>query len=147
MSKEDYERKSKFHSTQIKEGIKRVKAEGKKLGRPSIFKSKDDPQIAVKASDLRSQGLSWSQIASRLGIGRTTARRLVTMYLNDNSVKLENVTNPSVPKSNDYDISESKTPIIISSTDDDILGKLPKSFQIFSNLLEKAKKAQRKRGG
>ena len=35
-----------------------------------------DPLLVVKARTLRAEGLSWTQIAERLGVGRTTARRL-----------------------------------------------------------------------
>jgi orotate phosphoribosyltransferase-like protein len=109
--------------------------------------SKKDPEIAAKATELRSQGLSWSQIASRLGIGRTTARRLVTVCLNKKSVEVDKEIYSSMPKSNHFDSNKSDRSNLISSLDDDIFGKLPKSFQIFSELLEKAKDAQRRKGG
>lgn len=147
MSEKEDAVKNPNHSKQIRDGLERAIAQGKKLGRPSIMDSKDDPQIAAKAADLRAKGFSWSQIASHLGIGRTTSRRLVSLYQNENSVCPDEKQNPPMPKSNVIDTSESDSRHIISSFDDNILGKLPKSFQIFSSLLEKAKKAQEKRGG
>jgi hypothetical protein len=147
MANEEDANQNKNHSKKIRDGLERAKAKGKKLGRPSIFKSKNDSQIALKAAELRSQGLSWSQIASRLGIGRTTARRLVALYLNDTSVNFKKEADSSMPITNEVDMPESRNPIIISSIDVDILGRLPKSFQIFSKLLEKANDERRKNLG
>lgn len=45
-------------------------------GRPTIEETRGDPLLAEKARALRDAGLSWSQVAERLGVGRTTARRL-----------------------------------------------------------------------
>ena len=45
-------------------------------GRPRIQEQLGDPMLAIKARDLRIRGLSWSKIAERLGIGRSTARML-----------------------------------------------------------------------
>jgi DNA invertase Pin-like site-specific DNA recombinase len=50
-------------------GLAAAKARGQRLGRPTV--SVDVPQIAC----LRSEGLSWSAIGKRLGIGESTARR------------------------------------------------------------------------
>jgi len=47
-----------------------------KGGRPRIEEQLGDPTLAPKAQGLRAKGLSWSKIAERLGIGRTTVRRL-----------------------------------------------------------------------
>ena len=144
MVEENDKIKNETRSIQIKNGIERAKSQGKKLGRPSIRDSKGDPKIAFKAAELRSQGLSWSQIASHLGIGRTTARRLVNLYLNKNSIWPSDEKNPSMPKSSVFNTSVSESQHIASSIDIDILGNLPKSFQIFSSLLQQAKKAQEK---
>ena len=47
-----------------------------KGGRPSIQEQLGDPMLATKALELRTEGLSWTKIAGRLGIGRSTARKL-----------------------------------------------------------------------
>lgn len=45
-------------------------------GRPTVEEQLGDPGLADKARCLRDQDLSWSQIADRLRVGRSTARRL-----------------------------------------------------------------------
>lgn len=72
-------------SFRIKEGITKPRGVRKERGRPNIMETSGDPQIALKAAGMRSQGLSWSQIASNLGIGRTTARRLASLCQKDES--------------------------------------------------------------
>ena len=58
-------------SERIRAGITRAKAQGKRVGRPSV-----PPEKGAEARSLREQGLSWSQIAERTRLGRTTVRRL-----------------------------------------------------------------------
>jgi DNA invertase Pin-like site-specific DNA recombinase len=53
-------------------GLAAAKARGQRLGRPTV--PVNMPQIAL----LRSEGLSWSAIGKRLGIGESTARRAGT---------------------------------------------------------------------
>ena len=81
MKKDNIEAKTR--SLRIKEGIAKAKLKRGKWGRPSITETKGDPQIALKAAEMRSQGLSWSEIASNLEIGRTTVRRLVSLCQKD----------------------------------------------------------------
>jgi DNA invertase Pin-like site-specific DNA recombinase len=50
-------------------GLAAAKARGQRLGRPTV--TVNVPQIAL----LREEGLSWSAIGKRLGIGESTARR------------------------------------------------------------------------
>ena len=45
-------------------------------GRPRVEQLMGDPALSVKARALREQGMSWSEVAGSLGVGRTTARRL-----------------------------------------------------------------------
>ena len=52
-----------------------------------------------------------------------------------------------MPKLNIFDTSISESQHIEATIDNDILGKLPKYFQIFSSLLEKAKKQSKKGEG
>lgn len=132
----------KLHSKRVRDGIAQAKAQGRKLGRPTVAEVKGDTNLAARASELRDIGLSWSQIASNLGVGRTTARRLTIAYQKEKSRWTREDSNPSVPKAHVSDTPESKGQYIAFSIDDDILGKLPKTFQMFSVLLEKARKAQ-----
>jgi len=136
----------KNQSAKIKNGIARAKAQGSKLGRPTVAEVKGDANIATKAAELRSLGLSWSQIASKLGIGRTTARRLVTLYLKEKDIWTKAESNPPMPKYNVSNTGGSEDQHTASSFDDDILGKMPKTFQIFSKLLEKARSIQQNGG-
>src|SRR5579862_274233 len=53
----------------VRSGIAHARSRGKRLGRPRV--SVDATRIAA----LRAQGRSWSQISSKLGIGRATAQR------------------------------------------------------------------------
>ncbi len=63
-------------------GIAATKAERMARGEPWIWggahrsKLTKDPTLPAKALQMRREGLSWSQIAKRLDVGRTTARTL-----------------------------------------------------------------------
>jgi DNA invertase Pin-like site-specific DNA recombinase len=50
-------------------GISRARKQGKQLGRPRV---EVDP---LQVAGLRTRGLSWNQIAGKLGVGRGTAER------------------------------------------------------------------------
>jgi len=50
-------------------GISRARKQGKALGRPRV---EVDP---LQVAGLRARGLSWNQIAEKLGVGRGTAER------------------------------------------------------------------------
>ncbi|MCK5560061.1 MAG: hypothetical protein KAJ51_05685 [Thermoplasmata archaeon] len=134
-------------SRRIREGIERARASGRKPGRPSIIDMKRNPEIGAKALELRSQGLSWAQIATELEIGRTTARTLVKEEQKKKISSPTHENNPSMPKP--MAVPESKTRVQIPDllAQDDVLSKLPKSFQIFLHLSEKARKAQEKGEG
>src|ERR1051325_3352158 len=53
----------------VQMGISRARKQGKALGRPRVEVD------ALQVAGLRSRGLSWNQIADKLGIGRGTAER------------------------------------------------------------------------
>lgn len=55
----------------VKAGMANAKAQGKKLGRPTVAVD------CVKVASLRAAGHSWRQISQDLGIGAGTARRAV----------------------------------------------------------------------
>ena len=59
-----------------REAEERRRVRNPKGGRPRIEEQLGDPMLALKAQGLRGKGLSWSKIADRLGIGRSTARTL-----------------------------------------------------------------------
>lgn len=56
----------------VKAGIAQAKARGKPMGRPKTAATQGEPVRALQA-----QGLSQAEIARRLGIGRTSVRRLL----------------------------------------------------------------------
>lgn len=60
-------------SERVKLGLKRVKSKGTKLGRP---KSLDQEEIE-RVIELRSQGLSLSDIAKHIGVSKMTIQRLL----------------------------------------------------------------------
>ena len=53
----------------VQMGISRARKQGKALGRPRI---EVDP---LQVAGLRARGLSWNQIAGKLGVGRETVER------------------------------------------------------------------------
>lgn len=73
---------SRAHGQRVKAGIarERAKAEAKgeefHWGRRPIWEARHDPEIISTANQMRSGGASWTVITQKLGIGRTTARRL-----------------------------------------------------------------------
>lgn len=135
---------NKLRSMQIKAGIARVKAQGKKLGRPTIQEIKRNPTIINEAAELRANGLSWSQIASHLKVSRSTARRLVESNQKENNFVSNGEEKPSMPKTNVLKRPLNESQNIDPALDNDVFSQFPKSFKIFSSLLEKAKKAQEK---
>jgi hypothetical protein len=156
-SKKDNKVKSS-RSFLIKEGIAKARSRREKWGRPSIIETKGDPEIGFKASEMRSQGLSWSEIASNLKIGKTTSRRLVIHYQEDGDEKKEidsdragcnrkvNCTFSENVGEQEAKTETSKNQIQDNQfhSNDDVLNKMPKTFQIFNSLLEKARKKQAK---
>lgn len=107
---------------------------------------------------MRSQGLSWSAIASNLKIGKTTARRLIIQYQEDGDEKKEidpdkagcnRKVNRTSGENEDEQEAKTETSITQPQDDrfpsnDDVLNKMPKTFQIFNSLLEKARQKQAK---
>jgi len=57
----------------VRAGIAQARKEGKRHGRPATAR-----QHAEEAKTLLKQGISKRQIAKRLGIGRTSVRRIVS---------------------------------------------------------------------
>jgi DNA invertase Pin-like site-specific DNA recombinase len=76
---------SRAISERVAAGIAARRAEAEKRGerflwgRALVSPLTRDPGLPAKALRLRTSGLSWTQIAGRLGVGRTTARRLCTL--------------------------------------------------------------------
>ncbi len=52
--------------------VNKVRAHGKRIGRPPAIVG------AYRIAELRAQGASWREIASRLEVGATTARRTLS---------------------------------------------------------------------
>lgn len=65
----DAEMENEERSEAVRAGQARARAAGKKIGRPRAIFRRD------VICDLRRQGLSWRQIAHRLGVGVGTVRR------------------------------------------------------------------------
>jgi len=60
----------------VRSGIAAARAQGKRIGRP-----RRDVD-AAKVAELRSQGWSWAEIASEMGLGLGTVHRAAMMSLN-----------------------------------------------------------------
>ncbi|TET91142.1 MAG: recombinase family protein [Methanomassiliicoccales archaeon] len=71
------------HSSRVKAGITRAKARGRRWGRPTVTEKKMDPDLAVKVFEMRAQGLPWSEVAIRLDVSESTARRLLSTFEGD----------------------------------------------------------------
>ena len=115
---------------------------GRRPGRPTVMESRGDPKLPARAAEMRSLGLSWSQIASRLGVGRTTARRLALMCQKDSGCQTGHLVSPIFPKPAKIGGETSSSQNASSALDSGVLEKLPKTFRIFSELLEKARELQ-----
>lgn len=83
MEDPDLDPEETTHSNRVKKGIARARARGKRWGRPTVAEKKGDPDLAVKALELRAQGLPWSEVAMRLDISESTARRLLSTSQGD----------------------------------------------------------------
>jgi len=55
----------------VNAGLARAKAQGKKLGRPSV-----GPQVEAKVRELRAQGMGIVKVAKKLGIGVSAVQRI-----------------------------------------------------------------------
>ncbi len=108
-------------------------------GRPSVLEVRKDPDLARKAAELRFLGHSWGEIGSSLELARTTARRLALTYQKGIGCQSRETANPAVSKPNDGGAQGSHSQHHVSITDDDVLEKMPKTFQIFSSLLQKVR--------
>jgi hypothetical protein len=60
------------HSNLIKEGLKRAKEQGKRIGRPAI-----PPTMVGRVRELRKEGLSYSKIFERTGVSTGKISRIV----------------------------------------------------------------------
>ncbi len=115
------------------------KTKSRKPGRPSTLEVRKDPDLAKKAAEMRFLGHSWGEIGSSLGLARSTARRLVLMYQKEIGCQSRDNVLSSVPKHIDIGTPVGHTQHIESSFGDDVLERLPKTFQIFYSLLAKAR--------
>ncbi len=111
-------------------------------GRPSVIESLGDPHLPLKASALRSTGRSWSEIASLLGVGRTTAKRLATMYQKGNEGQIEKVSNNRIQNESDAGPQKEGDQLPALSIDEGILECMPKTFRIFASLVKRAQETQ-----
>ena len=108
-------------------------------GRPSILEVRKDPDLARRAAELRFLGHSWGQIGSLLDLPRSTARRLSLGYQKDIGCQSSATKNPSVPNPVDIGTHRRHCQPSDSSIDKDVLEQMPKTFQIFSSLLERVR--------
>ena len=108
-------------------------------GRPSILEVRRDPDLARKAAELRFLGHSWGEIASSLGLARTTARRLVLMYHKEIGCQSSGNRNTRVPNSPVAEKGRRVGQTSGSGIDEEVLERMPKTFQIFSSLLQKVR--------
>jgi DNA invertase Pin-like site-specific DNA recombinase len=57
----------------VKSGLKRAKAQGKRLGRPR----KDDPALVADIERLRAEGIGINRVARMLGVGSSYVQRII----------------------------------------------------------------------
>lgn len=108
-------------------------------GRPTILESKGDPHLVEKAAEMRFLGCSWSQIASRLGVGKTTIRRYVLAFQKENGGQIEEEIGSRMPRNNDDDSRNKESQYLSFSIREDVLEGLPKTFRKFVSLVRKAR--------
>ena len=148
-----------------REQEERRRVRNPKGGRPRIEEQLGDPMLALKAQDLRGKGLSWTKIAARLGIGRSTARTLCLKSahaqvgefprLEDDDASRddaqfrnssETVSGSSQEEVEDAESKLSRRDLSPSGradgnprTGDEEDEGLPRTFRLFSTLLERAR--------
>lgn len=118
-----------------------------------------DPSLPEKARTLREQGLSWSQVATKLGIGRTTARRLCrSQPAADGGDTGRSSVGEDVPSEPPFQNGAQTVPSPARETataareasgtpsDMEEGGHLPETFRIFASLLRKAAQEGQKGG-
>ena len=134
-------------------------------GRPRIQEQLGDPMLATKARDLRAKGFSWSKIAERLGIGRSTARTLCLNPSDAQASEFSRLEGDDTCRGNDRFRNSSETffesaqeeskdaeselngqvPPSHGGVDEDpktgsdVYQVLPKTFRLFSVLLQRAR--------
>jgi hypothetical protein len=145
----DTERIDSSHPGRAKDGIAQANTPRRKAGRPTVAEVRGDPNIASKAAELRDLGRSWSEIASELGISRSSARRLVNVCQKALNSQIEEDTGSSVPEIGVSETCTRKEVDSSTSTDerDDggTMALMPKSLKIFKKLLKKADEERSKR--
>jgi DNA invertase Pin-like site-specific DNA recombinase len=73
---------SRAHGQRVKDGIarerdkRRREGAGDRWGRRPVEIARGEPELIEKAGKLRAQGASWNVISRKLGVSRTTARRM-----------------------------------------------------------------------
>lgn len=132
------------HVMSSRSNSQKSKEKRRKPGRPSIIESKGDPDLASKAAEMRFLGHSWGEIGSSLGLARSTARRLVLMYQKDIGCQAREEVKSPVQKPTVIGTHEDHTQDVGLTLDDDVLKRLPKTFQIFSSLLTRVRDMNRK---
>src|SRR5918994_2006752 len=60
----------------VKSGLKRAKAQGKRLGRPR----KDDPALVADIERLRAEGMGINRVARTLGVGSSYVQRIIAEH-------------------------------------------------------------------
>jgi hypothetical protein len=119
------------------------KSKRRRPGRPSILEVRKDPNLARRAAEMRFLGHSWGEIESSLGLARSTARRLVLMYQKDIGCQTREDVESAVQKPTVNGTHEDHTQDVELTVDDDVLERLPKTFQIFSSLLARVRDMDR----
>ena len=117
-----------------------------RAGRPSLEETRGDPRLAEKAQALRAMGLSWSQVAERLGVGRTSARRLCLERSRGPGLETEAAPeaehDPAGPPFRNRAETVPKPPHSLEGRSWTELDAMPETFRLFAKLLRRAR-AQR----
>ena len=120
-------------------------------GRPTVEDRLGDPAVASKALELRNRGFSWAQIARRLNVGRTTARRLCQKASGGSGVTVRaDEGKETIPVDPPFRNGAQSVPNALGAGGHDVFKQdatdedseegvdMPETFRLFSDLLRRA---------
>jgi len=140
--------RDKNHTAKIKAGIRRARVlKGERWGRPSLLDK--DADLPSRVAELRNSGRSWSEIASELGVSRSSARRLANLCQKASNSQIEECADISVSNRPVSETCANKEGDSLISADEGkgegIMALMPQTIKVFKELLKKADVERSKR--